>query len=89
MRLHPLDPRDQLVLPDGRSLSFTAIGPPGGRPVIYCHGAIGTPIEATVDLERIVNRAGVRFIAPSRPGVGASDPQPGRTILDFACDVGE
>jgi pimeloyl-ACP methyl ester carboxylesterase len=89
MRLHPLDPRNQLVLRDGRSLSFTAIGPQSGQPVIYCHGAIGTPIEATVDLQRIVDRAGVRFIAPSRPGVGGSDPRPGRTILDFAGDVGE
>jgi pimeloyl-ACP methyl ester carboxylesterase len=89
MRLHPLDPRDQLVLRDGRSLSFTAIGPPSGRPVIYCHGAIGTPVEATIDVERIVDRAGVRFIAPSRPGVGGSDAQPGRTIIDFAGDVAE
>jgi pimeloyl-ACP methyl ester carboxylesterase len=89
MRLHPFDPREQLVLRDGRSLSFTAIGPSTGQPVVYCHGAIGTPVEATVDLQRIVERAGVRFIAPSRPGVGGSDPQPGRTILDFAADVAE
>jgi pimeloyl-ACP methyl ester carboxylesterase len=89
MRLHPLDPRHQLVLRDGRSLCFTAIGPAAGEPVIYCHGAIGTPVEATVDLQRIVDRAGVRFIAPNRPGVGSSDPQPGRTILDFAADVAE
>ncbi|HEX3616851.1 MAG TPA: alpha/beta fold hydrolase [Solirubrobacteraceae bacterium] len=57
--------------------------------MIYCHGAIGTPVEATIDLERIVDRAGVHFIAPSRPGVGGSDPQPRRTILDFAGDVAE
>lgn len=89
MRFHPFDLRDQLVLRDGRSLSFTAVGPSDGQPVIYCHGAIGTPVEATVDLERLVARAGVRFVAPSRPGVGGSDPQPGRTILDFAGDVAE
>lgn len=89
MRLHPLDLRDQLVLRDGRSLSFNVIGPPGGWPVIYCHGAIGTPVEATVDLERILDRVGVCFITPSRPGIGGSDPQPGRTILDFAGDVTE
>jgi pimeloyl-ACP methyl ester carboxylesterase len=80
------DRRDRLVLRDGRSLSFTAIGPADGWPVFYCHGAIGTPVEATVDLERIVERVGVRYIAPNRPGVGGSDPQPGRTILDFAGD---
>jgi pimeloyl-ACP methyl ester carboxylesterase len=87
MHSDPPDRRDKLVLRDGRSLSFSAIGPAGGRPVFYCHGAIGTPVEATIDLRRIVERVGVRYIAPSRPGVGSSDPHPGRTILDFADDV--
>ena len=87
MLFQATDRCDQLVLRDGRSLSFTAIGPPEGWPVIYCHGAIGTPVEATVDLRRIVDTVGVRYIAPSRPGIGGSDPQPGRTILDFAGDV--
>jgi pimeloyl-ACP methyl ester carboxylesterase len=87
MRLQATDRRDKLVLRDGRSLSFSAIGPPTGWPVFYCHGAIGTPVEATVDLTQIVDRVGVRYIAPSRPGVGGSDPQPGRTILDFADDI--
>ncbi len=87
MRCNATDRCDELVLRDGRSLSFSAIGPATGWPVIYCHGAIGTPVEATVDLREIVERTGVRYIAPSRPGVGGSDPQPGRTILDFADDV--
>ncbi len=62
-------------------------GPADGSPVFYCHGAIGTPVDATVDLQRITRQVGVRYIAPSRPGVGGSDPQPGRTVLDFADDV--
>lgn len=87
MRPEATDRREKLVLRDGRRLHFTAIGPSTGWPVLYCHGAIGTPVEATVDLNRIVERVGVRYIAPSRPGVGGSDPHPGRTILDFADDV--
>ena len=87
MRVEATDRREKLALRDGRSLSFSVIGPPTGWPVIYCHGAIGTPVEATVDLRQIVERVGVRYIAPSRPGVGGSDPQPGRTILDFADDI--
>ena len=87
MRFEATDRCDKLVLRDGRSLSFSAIGPPEGWPVVYCHGAIGTPVQATVDLHRIVEAAGVRYIAPNRPGVGGSDPHPGRTILDFADDV--
>lgn len=80
---------ERLVLRDGRGLSYTQTGPRHGAPVIYCHGAIGTPLEATVDLRCIVERAGVRYIAPSRPGIGLSDPHPGRTILSFAADIAE
>ena len=87
MRPQATDRREKLVLRDGRSLSFTAIGPPNGWPVFYCHGAIGTPVEATVDLVQIVERVGVRYIAANRPGVGGSDPKPGRSILDFADDI--
>ncbi|MCL2418744.1 MAG: alpha/beta hydrolase, partial [Conexibacteraceae bacterium] len=76
-----------LVLRDGRRLAFTVAGPADGSPVLYCHGAIGTPLDATVDLQRIAHEAGVRYIAPSRPGIGGSDPQPGRTVLGFADDV--
>jgi pimeloyl-ACP methyl ester carboxylesterase len=31
---------------------------------------------------------GVRIISPNRPGMGGSSPQPGRTTLDWARDVG-
>jgi pimeloyl-ACP methyl ester carboxylesterase len=87
MHSDPPDRRDKLVLRDGRSLSYSAIGPAGGWPVFYCHGAIGTPVEATIDLRQIVERVGIRYVAPNRPGVGGSDPHPSRTILDFADDV--
>jgi pimeloyl-ACP methyl ester carboxylesterase len=80
---------DFLELSDGRRLAYTATGPLDGVPVIYCHGAIGTPVGGTVDLERITEQLGVRYITPFRPGLGASDPKPGRTILDFAEDVRE
>jgi pimeloyl-ACP methyl ester carboxylesterase len=78
-----------VTLTGGRRLAFTVTGPDDGVPVIYCHGAIGTPLDATVDLPRITHALGVRYIAPSRPGIGASDASPGRTILGFADDVRE
>ena len=83
------DPRRWLTLRDGRRLAYTDTGPAGGIPVIYCHGAIGTPVDATVDLTQMTRRLGIRYIAPSRPGIGGSDPQPGRTVLDFADDLRE
>ena len=48
--------RDWLELADGRRMAFTATGPADGLPVIYCHGAIGTPLSASVDLERLSER---------------------------------
>jgi pimeloyl-ACP methyl ester carboxylesterase len=83
------DRYQSLALADGRRLAYTATGPADGTAVIYCHGAIGTPVDANVDLARMTRVLGIRYIAPSRPGVGGSDPLPGRTILDFADDVRE
>ena len=80
---------DSITLADGRRLAFTALGPRDGLPVVYCHGAIGTPVQGTVDLELIAHRLGVRYITPFRPGVGGSDPLPGRTISGYADDLRE
>jgi pimeloyl-ACP methyl ester carboxylesterase len=80
---------EAVTLADGRRLAFTITGPEDGVPVVYCHGAIGTPLDATIDLQRITRALGVRYIAPSRPGIGGSDASPGRTVLDFADDVHE
>ena len=73
----------------GRRLSYTITGPPNGMPVIYCHGAIGTAVGRSIDLETLTSELGVRYIAVNRPGVGTSDKCPGRTVLDFAQDIQE
>jgi pimeloyl-ACP methyl ester carboxylesterase len=74
-------------LADGRRLVFTVSGPPDGRPVIYCHGAIGTPLGRSVDMDAIASRLEIRYIAVSRPGIGGSDRASGRRVVDFAADV--
>jgi pimeloyl-ACP methyl ester carboxylesterase len=81
--------RDAVLLPDGRRLRYAEAGPRDGIPVIYFHGAIGTPLEASVDLDAIAWKLGVRHIAISRPGIGGSDPAADRTVLSFASDVGQ
>jgi len=89
MRSDPTFVRGRLQLADGRRLTYSDTGPRDGDPVVYCHGAIGTPLGAAVDLGTIARELGVRYIAISRPGIGGSDPAPGRTVLDFAADVRE
>jgi pimeloyl-ACP methyl ester carboxylesterase len=76
-----------LRLPDGRRLTFVDTGPADGTPVIYCHGALGTPLRDSLDLDAITTRLGVRHIAVNRPGFGGSDPLRRRSVLAFADDV--
>jgi pimeloyl-ACP methyl ester carboxylesterase len=83
------DRLDAIELTDGRRLVYRETGPPGGYPVFYCHGAIGTPLGRAVDLEQLTTELRIRYIAISRPGVGGSDPAPGRTLLSFAADLRE
>ena len=89
MRDRPTNRCYSLRLADGRRLIYSEAGPAEGFPVFYCHGAIGTPLRRSLDLEAITADAGVRYIAVSRPGIGGSDPAPGRTVLDFASDLRE
>jgi pimeloyl-ACP methyl ester carboxylesterase len=82
-------PSTHIELRDRRRLGYVESGPREGMPVLYCHGAIGTPLERSVELEAIVWDLGVRHVAVSRPGFGGSDPAPGRGMLSFAADLRE
>src|SRR3981081_2972754 len=79
--------RAVLRLFSGRELAYSAVGPEAGSPVIYCHGAIGTPVGSSVDLESITAQLGIRPISVNRPGSGGSRPPAGRWVVDFAHDV--
>jgi pimeloyl-ACP methyl ester carboxylesterase len=75
-------------LPDGRSLTFASAGPEDGFPVVYCHGAIGSPRWRTPGLDSAIEQLSIRYLVVNRPGFGGSDPCPGRTVADFALDLG-
>jgi len=81
-----IDPvrRGRTRLADGRSLAWAEWGPEDGAPVLFCPGA-GT--GCSLGLGYDVARLGVRLIAVDRPGLGGSDPDPGRSLLSFADDV--
>jgi pimeloyl-ACP methyl ester carboxylesterase len=74
-------------LAGGRRLALGDVGPLDGRPVFYLHGAIGAPLQCRGDLALAIETLGIRLLMPQRPGFGGSDPQPRRTLLDFACDL--
>jgi pimeloyl-ACP methyl ester carboxylesterase len=77
-----------VVLPDGRRLAYREYGDPDGRPVIYHHGTPSSRLEPEAfELSAVCAAHGVRLIAPDRPGVGESDHQPGRTLLDWPEDL--
>ncbi len=69
-------------------MSYLDLGNPSGTPVFHFHGAPSSRLEALFfDLDTAAARAGVRLLALDRPGIGGSDPQRGRTLLDQAHDV--
>lgn len=66
-------------------MAWSEWGPVDGVPVLFSPGAAtsGSLGFAT----ETVDRLGVRLIAVDRPGLGRSDPAPGRTLLDTAEDL--
>lgn len=76
--------------PDGRELEVLLAGPQDGFPLVFHHG---TPHGAVPDpsLEKTAADRGLRVVAYSRPGYGASSPRAdavdSATVADDAADV--
>jgi pimeloyl-ACP methyl ester carboxylesterase len=80
----------KLKLRDGRMLAYMEYGRPDGVPVIYCHGLPSSRVEGDLIIDpTIVESLGARVIVPDRPGIGQSDHQEGRRIVDWPTDVSE
>ncbi|HSP81344.1 MAG TPA: alpha/beta hydrolase [Myxococcaceae bacterium] len=75
----------QVRLPEGRRLGWAEWGPEEGTPVLLCSGAATSRwLGFGGD---VVGQLGIRLLTVDRPGLGASDPEPGRTLDDWARDV--
>jgi pimeloyl-ACP methyl ester carboxylesterase len=75
-------------LRDGRTIGFADWGDPTGAPVIHLHGTPGSRL--TYDYtDAPARNAGVRVIAPDRPGIGLSSPNPEYTLESIATDVAD
>lgn len=75
---------------DGRVLACAEYGSPSGRAIVYCHGVPSSRVEGDLNLNAAtLTSLGLRVIVPDRPGMGRSDYQPRRTILNWAEDVAD
>jgi pimeloyl-ACP methyl ester carboxylesterase len=78
--------QDSIIeLRDGRRIAVAEWGDRDGRPALLFEGSPGSRLFCP-DIET-TRSAGLRLVSPDRPGYGRSDPQPGRTLLDWADDV--
>jgi pimeloyl-ACP methyl ester carboxylesterase len=77
-----------ITLMDGRSLGFAEYGPSNGRVVFFFPGSASSRLDHP-EPEHILQRLGIRFISIDRPGLGLSDFQPDRKLLDCAQDIKE
>ncbi|HSJ04590.1 MAG: alpha/beta fold hydrolase [Verrucomicrobium sp.] len=77
-----------LTLSSGRKLAYAEYGNPEGVPLLYFHGWPGSRLQGELFHEAGVKH-GLRIIACDRPGLGKSDFQPGRKLLDWPPLMGE
>jgi pimeloyl-ACP methyl ester carboxylesterase len=72
----PGSPTHSAARPHGRTVTFDALGDPGGVPVVYLHGTPDSRLSRHPD-DGIAAAAGVRLLAVDRPGYGRTSPLPG------------
>ena len=67
---------------EGRRLAIDETGDPSGIPILFCHGWPASRLQGSgfgVEARAL----GARILAPDRPGIGLSSPQPHRQLLDW------
>lgn len=77
-----------LTLSSGRKLAYAEYGDPHGVPMFYFHGWPGSRLQGEL-MHEVGRKRGLRIVAPDRPGIGLSDFQPGRRLLDWPADLTE
>lgn len=76
-------------LANGRALAYAEWGPLrlSGAAMLYFHGIADGRFSWGAG--SACEDRGIRLIAVDRPGIGGSDPKPGRSVVDWASDVEE
>jgi len=73
-------------LPDGRQLAYQSYGDPAGQPTFHFHGWPSSRTQAVL-MDKVGKELGLCVVGVDRPGIGQSDPQPGRRLLDWPSDL--
>lgn len=81
-------PAKVVRLRDGRRLVYAERGAADGPVVFDFHGNPGSRLSFWGS-DEVVGASGVRVIGVDRPGIGRSDPQPGRRVADWPQDVAQ
>ena len=77
-----------VTLSSGRKLGYAEYGDPEGVPMFYFHGWPGSRLQGGL-LHEAGRKHGIRIVSPDRPGIGLSDFQPGRRLLDWPAVIHE
>jgi pimeloyl-ACP methyl ester carboxylesterase len=84
---NPASPAERTVrLPDGRLLGYADYGDPSGVPIFGLHGTPGSRFMFQI-AHPAAMEAGVRLLAPERPGFGISSFHANRTLKNYADDI--
>lgn len=75
-----------ITLKDERRLGYIEYGDPKGKPLFFFHGWPGSRFSGS-ETDVAARKIGVRVISTDRPGIGLSDFQNNRTLLDWPEDV--
>jgi pimeloyl-ACP methyl ester carboxylesterase len=75
-----------VIVNKGRALEVREYGDRRGHPAFFFHGLIGSHYQASYVAEQ-AKRAGLRIIAPNRPGVGRSEFVRRKSPLEAVADV--
>ncbi len=77
-----------VTISDGRKLGYNEYGPADGKPLFYFHGTPSSRIEWQMfGGEQLATQLHLRIISIDRPGMGLSDFQAGRRLLDWPTDI--
>lgn len=77
-----------ITLSTGRKLAYAEYGAPKGVPLFYFHGWPSSRLQGEL-LDKLAKQRGIRVIAPDRPGIGQSEFQPNRTLLDWPATIAQ